>query len=136
MKRRGFTFPEVLITGTVFALLILIGTLLLSLERARTRDAIRIGHMTRVAGLFGLLYAQEGSYAAATTGCSHVGQPVSACTFTQALGGADDLTDPGRFSYRVVRVPNREDFAIEFRLERTYGALPAGRHVLTKQGIQ
>lgn len=136
MQRRGFTFVETLITGAVFALLILIGTLLLSIERTRTRDAIRVGHMTRVAGSFALLYAKEASYAAAAEGCNKVGTSVDTCTFPEIVTALTDLSDPGRFAYRVTRVPDTEDFAVEFRLERAYGSFPAGRHVLTKRGIQ
>jgi hypothetical protein len=134
--RPGFTFAETLITSAFFALLILVGTLLLSVERMRTRDAIRIGHMTRVAGSFAQLYAEEASYISAATGCSKIGQRVDTCTFPGNVASVAEVADPGKFSYRVTRVPDGENFAVEFFLERGYGSYAAGKHLLTKRGIQ
>ncbi|MBI2984291.1 MAG: hypothetical protein HYY50_01570 [Candidatus Kerfeldbacteria bacterium] len=134
MIRKGFSFAETLIVGSLFALAVLLGTLLLSGERARTRDAKRIADMTRVAGAMAVLYAQQASYASAAQGCAKIGDAASACTFAAAPGWGE-LQDPGRFSYTVVRVPDGDDFGVRFRLERNYGPLRAGPHVVTKTGI-
>ncbi len=132
----GFTLTETLITGALFGLAILVSTLLLSNERARTRDALRIADMTRLASGFALLYAQQATYAPAAVGCGSVGSLASVCTLTAALGDISTLKDPGRFRYTVSQVPNRDNFAISFRLERRYGPWFAGPHFLTKAGIQ
>lgn len=135
MTRRGFTLTETLITGALFGLLILIGTLLLSNERARTRDAERIADMSKIAGGFALLYAQDASYAAAAQGCSQVGQSVAQCTLTTQIGTVDAIRDPGRYSYVVSQVPSRDNFGVTFQLERGYGLYAAGQHILDKSGI-
>ncbi len=136
MKTKGFTLTETLITGALVGVLIIVGTLLLSMERARTRDAQRLTDMTRLASGFALLYSQKASYADAATGCAAVGVSAAACTLTDTLAGLDGLKDPGRFTYTVSKVPDRDDFGVRFQLERRYGALGAGRHTLTKNGIQ
>lgn len=136
MQRRGFTLTETLITGALFGVLLIIATMVLSMERARTRDAQRIGDMTRIASGFALLYAQKASYADAAAGCSKVGVAASSCTLGEVLPGLEAVKDPGRFSYTVSKVPDRDDFGIRFRLERRYGSLSAGPHTLTKNGIQ
>lgn len=135
-KRPGFTFTETLITGALFALLILVGTLLLAQERARTRDAIRIADMTRLAGGFALLYAGQASYAPAAAGCDSVGDEARTCALAGLVGELNTLRDPGRFSYTVSVVPDRENFGVRFRLERGIGPYRAGLHTLTKDGIQ
>jgi type II secretory pathway pseudopilin PulG len=136
MERRGFTFTETLIVGVVFAIVLLGGTWLLSMERARARDAMRLADMTRVANAFSLIYAQSASYEAAAAGCQKIAQPVSACTLATDVPGLAEIDDPGRFEYIVTRVPDREDFGIRFRLERSYGTLAAGYHTLSKNGIR
>lgn len=136
MKQKAFSLTETLIVGALFGLLILAGTLLLSSERARTRDARRIADMTRLAAGFALLFGQKASYADAATGCSTVGTNPASCTLTDVMTNLDQIKDPGRFQYVVSRVPDRDDFAIQFQLERPYGTLLAGKHQLTKAGIQ
>lgn len=136
MQRRGFTLTETLITGALFGILLVVATMLLSMERARTRDAQRLGDMTRIASGFALLYAQKASYVDAANGCSKVGDNAATCTLNQVVPGLSDIKDPGRFSYTVSKVPDREDFGIRFRLERRYGSFAAGVHTLTKNGIQ
>ncbi len=136
MNRKAFTLTETLITGALFGLSILVSTLLLGTERARTRDAIRIADMTRVASGFALLYSQQATYVPAASGCSQVGRLVSTCTLTTPIGTISDVRDPGRFAYSISRVPDRDDFGVRFTLERRYGTLSAGAHQLTKDGIQ
>lgn len=135
-NRPAFTFPETLVVGALFALFVLAGTLALSIERARTRDAVRIADMTRVAAAFAILHAQQASYASAAEGCSAVGDLVSACTLDTGVVGLGSLKDPSKYTYTVTRVPDRDDFAVSFHLERRYGSLAAGTHSLTKAGIQ
>lgn len=136
MQRRAFTLTESLIIGALFGLTILVGTFLLGNERARTRDAERIADMAKLASGFALLYAQDASYAAAGAGCSQVGAPAQNCTLTTQLGDVSAIHDPSRFQYTITRVPDRDDFGLSFQLERGYGQLRAGRHILTKAGIQ
>lgn len=136
MKRPGFSLTEILITGALFGLVIVISTLLLSMERARTRDVQRLADMTRLSSGFALLFAQKASFADAAAGCPKVGSNASACTLADVLPGLNELKDPGRFSYTVSQVPDREDFGIQFRLERGYGRLTAGPHTLAKNGIR
>lgn len=134
--RAGFTLTETLIIGALFALFVLVGSLLLSIERARTRDTLRVADMTRVAASFAVLYAQQASYSAAAGGCGTVGDDIRSCTLPAVVPSVADLVDPGKFSYTVSRVPDAEDFGVRFRLERGYGSLAAGTHTLTKAGIQ
>lgn len=136
MQRRGFSLTEILITGALFGLVLVITTLLLSMERARTRDAERLTDMTRLSSGFALLYAQKASYADAAAGCPTVGANANTCALTDVLPGLDTLKDPGRFSYTVSQVPDRDDFGIRFRLERNHGQLTAGSHTLSKNGIR
>lgn len=136
MKRKAFTLTETLIIGALFGAVIIAGTLLLSVERARTRDAKRITDMVRLAAGFSLLYSQKASYADAASGCSTVGANPAACSLGDVVSGLGQLHDPGRFAYTVSRVPDRDDFGVAFRLERSYGSLAAGPHVLSKTGIR
>lgn len=135
-QNHGFTLTETLITGALFGLAIVVSTLLLSTERARTRDAIRLADMTRVASGFALLFSQQASYAPAAAGCGQIGSAVSSCSITTPLGSVADLRDPSRGAYTIARVPDRDDFGVSFQLERRYGNFAAGQHVLTKAGIQ
>ena len=135
MKRTAFTLTETLIIGALFGLVIVVGTLLLSTERARTRDATRIADMTRLAAGFALLYGQKASYADAAVGCPAVGSSATQCTLTDVVSGLGQMHDPGHATYTVARVPDQDDFAVSFHLERGYGTLKAGIHYLTKTGI-
>jgi len=136
MKHKGFTLTETLIIGALFGLFTLAGTLLLSAERARTRDMKRIVDMTRISAGFALLYGQKATYADAAAGCPTVGSDATTCTLTDVLDRSESIKDPGKFSYTVKTVPDRTNFGITFRLERSYGTLKAGEHVLSKTGIQ
>ncbi|MBI5466702.1 MAG: hypothetical protein HY975_00595 [Candidatus Kerfeldbacteria bacterium] len=135
-KRTGFTLTETLIVGALFGTVIIAGTLLLSVERARTRDAKRVADMVRLAAGFSLLYSQKASYADAATGCPAVNANPNTCTLGDVVSGLGQIHDPGRFAYIVTQVPNKDDFGITFQLERNYGALFAGKHVLSKSGIR
>jgi prepilin-type N-terminal cleavage/methylation domain-containing protein len=132
----GFTLTEFLITGAIIALLAVAGTMLLGIERARLRDAKRIADMTHFAAGFAVLYAAKASYVEAAAGCGKKGVLASTCALPTLTGLEDELIDPGNYSYRLSRVPDAEDFGIMFHLERTYGTLAAGNHVLTKEGIK
>lgn len=136
MHRPGFTLTETLITGALFGVVLVVTTMIVANERAHTRDAQRLSDMTRVASGFALLYAQKASYADAAAGCANVGDAASKCALTNILPGLDAVKDPGRFSYTVSKVPDRDNFGIRFRLERRYGNFAAGLHTLTKNGIQ
>ena len=136
ITRRAFTLTETLILGALISVLVLVGVLLLSNERARTRDAKRIADMTRLAGGFALLYAQQASYIDAAAGCPKVGDLASRCTLTTVMKGLDQIADPGRWQYTVVQVPNKDTFSISFRLEKSYGNLKSGLHTLTPAGIR
>ena len=131
----GFTLTETLIVGAIFGLFVLAGTLILGSERARTRDAIRIADMTRLSAGFALLYGQKATYADAAVGCPTVGSNAALCTLTDVEVGVSTIKDPGTFSYTMLRVPDVDDYAVKFRLERSYGTLKAGEHSLTKSGI-
>ncbi|MBI3572886.1 MAG: hypothetical protein HY092_01660 [Candidatus Kerfeldbacteria bacterium] len=132
----AFTLTETLIIGALFGIFIVVGTFILSTERARSRDAERVADMTRLAGGFALLYAEKASFADAATGCSQVGVNAATCTLRDIVQGLDAIKDPGRYSYKVTRIPDRDDFGISFHLERRYGSLLAGMHTLSKAGIQ
>lgn len=136
MKQRGFTLTETLIIGALFGMFVLAGTLILSAERARTRDMKRLADMTRISAGFALLYGQKATYADAAAGCPTVGSDATKCTLADVLSNLNSVKDPSRFAYTVARVPNRDDFGIAFRLERTYGPLKAGQHILSKTGIR
>src|SRR5689334_11171010 len=116
MQRRGFSLTEILITGALFGLLVVITTLLLSMERACTRDAERITDITRVSSGFALLYAEKASDADAAADCTTVGSNASTCSLTDVLPGLDAIKDPGRFNYTVAQVPDHDNFSIRFRL--------------------
>lgn len=136
MKQKpAFTLTETLIIGALFGVVIIVGSLLLSAERARTRDAKRVADMIRLSAGFALLYSQKASYAAAAAGCPTVGADPTRCSLNQVVVGLGQIKDPGRFHYTISRVPDATDFGVTFRLERTYGTLLAGTHTLSKSGI-
>lgn len=136
MKRKAFTLTETLIIGALFGVFVLAGTLILSAERARTRDMKRVADMTRLSAGFALLYSQKASYADAAAGCGSVGSDVRTCGLTDVMSSIDVIKDPGKFHYTIAKVPDANDFAVSFRLERSYGTLKSGTHFLTKGGIQ
>lgn len=135
MKRNGFTLTETLIIGTIVGLILIVGSVVLSSERARTRDAKRIADITRLASGFALLFAEKASYAPAAAGCPKVGDPATNCTFSASLT-TEAVNDPGSFKYIVSRVPDKDNFGVTFHLEKKYGSLEAGTHTLSKIGVQ
>ena len=135
MKQKGFTLTETLIIGALFGVFVLAGTLMLSSERARTRDTKRIADMTRLAAGFALLYSQKGSYVDAAAGCPRVNSNPAACSLTSVIGALDAIKDPGRYHYTIYKVPDQDDFAVKFTLEKSYGSLLAGTHYLNRDGI-
>ena len=136
MQRSGFTLTETLIVGALLGLFLLAGTLILSSERARTRDAKRMADITRIASGFAILYAEKASYASAATGCSKVGADAATCTVVPPITTLDAVKDPGQFAYLVSRVPDKDDFGVTFHLEKSYGSLTAGLHTLSRSGIR
>lgn len=137
MKQKpGFTLTEFLIIGAIIALLAVGGTLLLGMERARARDAKRIADITNYAAGFAVLYAQQASYADAAAKCPTRNMVATSCGLPALTTLENNLKDPGRYSYRVSRVPDAENFGLTFHLERAYGGLTAGDHTLSKDGIK
>ncbi|MBI5405199.1 MAG: hypothetical protein HY976_03135 [Candidatus Kerfeldbacteria bacterium] len=124
-----------LVFSLVSAFLAAVG-LVLSQERARVRDSHRIVDMIRVQYAFETLYREKASYTDAAAGCNEVGKTVATCALSTYLPQIANLRDPGRQSYRVELVPNDRDYAISFVLERGYDTLAAGKHFLSKNGIQ
>jgi hypothetical protein len=109
---------------------------LLGNERAKTRDAQRLADMTRVQAAMQLLYFEKMSYIEAADGCKQAGDAVAACGLGRYLPGFGTLRDPGKFAYTVGEVPDIDSYRFDFTLERGYGNLSAGKHSLTKSGIQ
>lgn len=136
MKQKGFSLVRILIFGFGIAVVIAVFVMLLLGERARTRDAQRIGDMTRLAAGFALLYNQKASFLDAAAGCPTIGSLAGSCTLESIIPNVKTIEDPGSFGYLIRKVPDRDDFAVQFRLERKYGTWAAGYHVLTKSGIQ
>lgn len=132
----GFSLIELIVIAGLFGLIVLVGVLMLGNERAKTRDAQRLADMTRVQAAMQLLYFEKMSYAEAADGCKQAGDPVAACGLGRYLPGFGTLRDPGKFSYTVGEVPDIDSYRFEFTLERGYGTLAAGKHQLTKSGIQ
>ena len=132
----GLSLIELLIIIGLFGALITLGLFVLSNERARVRDSQRIADITRVQAAFQLLYFEKASYKEAATGCPKTGDDVNQCGLGKYLNGLGALRDPGRFKYQISRVPDESDYGVAFNLERAYGGLKAGQHVLSKNGIK
>lgn len=126
---------SLLILTAVSASLAVVG-LLLSQERSRVRDARRMADMVRVQYAFETLYREQASYAEAAGGCSQVEALVATCTLNTYLPTIAALKDPGGFAYRVTKVPDAKDYEVTFQLERGYDGLLAGKHTVSKNGIQ
>lgn len=108
----------------------------LNQERAKTRDAVRMADMARLSAAFFELYATEGSYSSAATGCSAVGAPVSTCSLGRFLPDIATFKDPKGSAYVVAGVPGAASYVITFSLEKSYGVFAAGPHSLTPAGIE
>lgn len=135
-NQSGLSLIELLIIIGLFAALVTLGLFVLSNERARVRDSQRIADLTRVQAAFQLLYFEKAGYQEAASGCASVGDDVNKCGLGNYLNGLSTLRDPGRFNYQISRVPDESDYGVAFTLERTYGGLKAGQHVLSKSGIR
>ncbi len=134
--RRGIGLISSLLVFSLIAAFLASVALLLSQERARVRDSRRMVDMVRLQFAFETLYRERASYADAATGCSQAGALVSACSLATYWPRIAALKDPGRYAYSVEKVPDDKDYAVSFRLERGYDTLAAGKHVLSKNGIQ
>jgi len=111
--------------------------LMLNNEKAKTRDAKRLSDISRLQAAFQLLYNETASYQQASQGgCDQVGVLVSTCNLANYIPTIAQVKDPGRYSYRVTRVPSQEGFEITFNLEKSYGSLVAGKHTLSQSGIK
>jgi len=135
MNQKGLSLKELIIFTALLLVIIVLGVLLLRSERARVRDAKRMADMNRLRYGFEILFNEENSYAPAAKGCSQEGSLASSCDLSQYLSSIVSIKDPGKYSYRIVTVPNEEDFAISFTLEKGYGNLAAGKHILDSTGI-
>ncbi len=135
-NQSGLTLIELLIIIGLIGALITLGLFVLSNERARVRDSQRIADMARVQAAFQLIYFEKASYKEAAAGCSSLGDDVNQCGLGNYLNGLGRLRDPGRYRYQISRVPDDSDYGVVFTLERTYGGLKAGQHVLSKNGIK
>ncbi|HCM67813.1 MAG: hypothetical protein A2898_00060 [Candidatus Kerfeldbacteria bacterium RIFCSPLOWO2_01_FULL_48_11] len=133
----GFTILQIIIWALIGSAVIGGFFILLNNERAKTRDAKRVSDMTRVQAAFEVLFATSASYAsAAEAGCDTVGEPVSACNVSFFLPDITTMADPGGSSYVMAEVPDDDGYAVSFTLERAYGLLVEGQHVLTQDGIR
>ncbi len=135
-RPRGIGLISTLLAFTGLVVFLAAVGLLLSQERARVRDSRRIADMVRVQFAFETLFREKASYADAAAGCSQVGSPVASCELAQYLPMITTFKDPGRFSYRVAKVPDDTDYQIGFRLERGYDNLAAGQHTVSRDGIK
>ncbi|MFH0853652.1 MAG: type II secretion system protein [bacterium] len=135
-KQQGLSLIELIIVIGIFGLVIVIGVVMLGNERARARDSQRIADMTKVQAAFQLLIFEKGSYLEAAQGCSEAGADINDCGLGRYLSGADSLKDPSRFAYTITQVPDEDNYRVQFTLERQYGTLAAGKHILTEAGIQ
>jgi hypothetical protein len=137
MNQKGLSLVRLLIIIAVFCLVIGGGFLLLNSEKAKTRDAKRLSDITRLQAAFHLLYNETASYEQASQGgCDQAGVAVSSCNLSKYIPGIAQLADPGRYSYRVTQVPSAEGFEVTFNLEKSYGTLAAGKHILNPTGIK
>ncbi|MFA6512312.1 MAG: prepilin-type N-terminal cleavage/methylation domain-containing protein [Patescibacteria group bacterium] len=135
-SERGFTLTELIISVGVLLVLVLYGALLFRGEQAKARDAERIADMRTAQAAFAVLYNETNSYQDAAVGCNTIADPLSSCALASYLPGLTALEDPGRFTYRVIELPDSTGYRIEFVLERGYDGLPAGIHYLTPIGLQ
>lgn len=134
--QRGFTLTELIIGIGLLLVVVLYGALLFRGEQAKARDAERIADMRTAQAAFAVLFNATNSYADAAEGCPDIADKLSECSLARTLPGISGLTDPGRFAYRIVTVPNASGYRVEFTLERAYEGLRPGVHYLTPQGIE
>jgi len=135
MNQKGLNLKELIIFTALLLLIIVLGILLLRSERARVRDSRRIADMNRLRYGFEVLFNEENSYAQAAEGCDQENSLVSTCNLTQYLPSISSIKDPGKYSYQVKSVPDKENYVIKFTLEKDYKGLAAGQHILDANGI-
>lgn len=135
--QQGAALVQIVIIIIVFCLLVGGGFFLINNEKAKTRDARRLSDMARIQAAFEFLYNDTASYqGAAHDGCDATGALVSQCSLKTYLPSIASFKDPGKYRYFMSTVPSDESYAVSFTLEKSYGTLRAGTHVLTPQGIQ
>jgi type II secretory pathway pseudopilin PulG len=132
----GISMIQVLIIILIIAVLGAGIFMLVRQERAQTRDAKRMADMARLSAAFFEMYATEGSYTPAATGCATEGSSPATCALTKYFPDITTLKDPGGSSYKVIGVPGEASYVVSFRLERSYGTYVAGTHALTPEGIK
>lgn len=136
MNNKGFSLKELIIFTALLLAVMVLGVVLLRGERARVRDAKRIADMTQIRYGFEILFNRENSYAQAAQGCSEAGVLVSSCSLSEFLPNISKIKDPGKYSYKVTKVPDEENFEVTFYLEKDYDSLLAGKHTLSSAGIR
>jgi len=135
--QQGSALVRIVIIVIIFCLLVGGGFFLINSEKAKTRDARRLSDMARIQAAFEFLFNDTASYAgAAKDGCDAKGDLASQCNLKTYLSSIASFKDPGKYRYSMSTVPSDEAYAVSFTLEKSYGTLNAGTHVLTPQGIK
>lgn len=135
-NEQGFSLKELIIFTGLILVVIIFGVLLLNQERQRTRDAVRMADLTQVRFGFEVLFNEKNSYAEAASGCSQINNLVSSCNLSPYLANLSQIKDPGRYSYKITKVPTEKDFEVTFTLEKGYRGLAKGRHTLSAEGFK
>ncbi|MBI3956438.1 MAG: hypothetical protein HY340_00405 [Candidatus Kerfeldbacteria bacterium] len=134
---RGVAILGLVLAGAALLLVVVAVQMLFARSSASTRDLRRLTDMREAETLFQRLYRATGSYgAAAQDGCATEGSALAACNAVRIGGSFRHLTDPRGGPYRVTTPPSDIGFAVSFVLEKSYGTLAAGEHVLTQEGIR
>lgn len=127
---------ELLLFAALIALLLVFGVLLTNNERAKTRDALRLADLSRTQYAFEVMFFEKNSYKEAASGCPKINDLVSQCALSQYLPNIAKISDPGKYQYKITKVPDDENFEVTFYLEKGHGDLRAGKHTLSNQGIK
>jgi len=135
-NQKGLSLIELLLFAALIGLLLVFGVLLVNNERAKTRDAVRIADMSRIQFAFEAMFNGKNSYKEAAQGCAKVDSLVSACSLSSYLPNINKISDPGKYQYKITKVPDDENFEVTFYLEKGFSALKAGKHTLSKTGIK
>ncbi|MFH1207288.1 MAG: hypothetical protein V1668_01640 [Patescibacteria group bacterium] len=136
-NQKGLSALLIIIVVIIFCAVIGGAFLLLNEEKAKSRDAKRMSDMARIQAAFELNFADTSSYAAAAQiGCDKAGMLVSQCSLQAYIPTIGQMKDPGEYQYQVVSVPTNDGYGISFTLEKSYENFPAGRHLLTQDGIK
>ena len=136
MNNKGFSLKELIIFTALLLGVVVFAVALLNGERARVRDARRMADMAQARYGFEILFNQKNSYADAALGCGEEGMLVSACALGEYLPNISQIKDPGKYAYKVTKVPDEENFEVTFYLEKGYDNLASGRHTLSAVGIR